>query len=153
MTRSDAADEPRSKRAVNLSSWPGGAPGMPGTAKLKVLLIDDEVEQLLPLADVLRRAGLAPMIATSDDEALFHVETSPPDVVVIDAEMAERSLLWRLRVVVSNLPCVLMISVSAHDAQLAPMLAIAGVACVEKPVDARHLIRLLSDVHRFAAIP
>lgn len=150
MTRSDAADEPCSKYAASLPSWAAGAPG---TAELEVLLIDDEIEQLLPLADVLRRSGLAPMIATSDDEALFHVGTSPPDVVVIDAGMAERGLLDELRAVVSNLPCVLMISAPAHDAQIAPMLAISGVACVEKPVDARQLIRLLVDAQRFAAVP
>ena len=149
MTRSDVADEPRTRRA----SLPGWSAGVPGVLPLQVLLIDDEVEQLLPLADVLRRAGLAPMIATSDDEALFHVQTAPPDVVVVDAEMAARSLLGRLRAVVSNLPCVLMISVPAHDARLAAMLAMAGVACIEKPVDAQHLIRLISDTRPFTATP
>lgn len=142
MTRSDAGDEPRSKQVASSPSWSVGAPGAPG---LQVLLIDDEIEQLLPLADVLRRAGLAPMIATSDEEALFHVQTSPPDVVVIDAEMAARSLLCRLRAVVADLPCVLMLRVPAHDAQIAPMLEVDGIVCVEKPVDARQLIRLLSD--------
>ena len=149
MTRSDVADEPRTRRA-SAPSWPAGAPGV---LPLQVLLIDDEIEHLLPLADVLRRAGLAPMIATSADEALFHVATAPPDVVVVDAEMAERSLLERLRAVVSNLPCVLMLRVPAHDAQLPAMLATSGVACIEKPVDARQLIRLLSDARPFTAMP
>lgn len=111
--------------------------------KLQVLLVHDELEQLLPLADVLRHAGMAPTIATSDAEAVFDVQTSLPDVVVLDAEMAVRSLLSRIRALGAELPVVLMIG--ARDPQIAAMLAIAGVSSITKPVDARQLIGLLRD--------
>ena len=149
MTRSDAVEQPRSEHRTTPPSWSVGASCNP---KLQVLLIDDEIEQLLPLADVLRRAGIAPTIATSDDEAIFDVQMSRPDVVVLDAEMADRSLLSRLRALASKLPLVLMISVPSREPQIAAMLAIAGVSGIEKPADARRLLGLLCDARRLSAI-
>jgi len=149
MTRSDAVEPPRSERRTTPTRWFVGASC---NRKLQVLLIDDEIEQLLPLADVLRRAGIAPTIATSDDEAIFDVQMSRPDVVVLDAEMADRSLLSRLRALASKLPLVLMISVPSREPQIAAMLAIAGVSGIEKPVDARRLLGLLCDACRLSAI-
>lgn len=140
MTRT-RVEEPRSR----LPAWPGCAHPL----RLQVLLVDDEIDQLLPLADVLRRAGLAPTIATSVDEAEFEVRMSPPDVVVVDAELADRNLLARLRTMVSTLPVVLMSPDARPDAIWRAMLAIAGVVYVEKPVDARRLVELLSDASRF----
>ena len=147
MTRSAAVEQPRSRRCSTPPSWFVGAPG---NTKLQVLLIDDEIEQLLPLADALRRAGMLPTIATSDEEALFYVRISPPDVVVLDAEMADRSLLVGIPALAAELPLVLMISAPTNDPRIAAMLAIAGVACVEKPVHAWRLVELLSDAHRAA---
>ncbi len=141
MTRSDVDERPRSKCCATPPSWSVCAPT--GT-KLQVLLIDDEIEQLLPLADALHRAGMVPTIATSAEEALFDVRTSQPDVVVLDAEMADRSLLVGIRALVAKLPLVLMISAPTHDPKIAAMLAIDGVVCVEKPVHAWRLLELLS---------
>jgi DNA-binding response OmpR family regulator len=149
MTRSDAVEQPRSERCTTPPSWPVGASC---NRKLQVLLIDDEIEQLLPLADVLRRAGIAPTIATSDEEAIFDVQMSQPDVVVLDAEMADHSLISRLRALASKLPLVLMISVPSREPQIAAMLEIAGVSGIEKPVDARRLLGLLCDARRCSAI-
>jgi DNA-binding response OmpR family regulator len=109
------------------------------------LLIDDEIEALLPLAETLRRAGLAPTIATSLDEALFLVAMAPPDIVVIDVHMAACSLLQRLRSQIAHVRFVLMVGVPANDAEIPALLAIDGVAFVEKPVHARQLIRTLAD--------
>lgn len=148
MTRSDAVAQPRSKRCT---TSPSSFVDEPRTAKLQILLVGDELEQLLPLADVLRHAGMVPTIATSDVEALYDVQMSRPDVVVLDAEMADRSLLSRLRALVAKLPVVLMISVPAHGPQITTMLALDGVVCVEKPVDARRLLDLLSDARRAPA--
>jgi len=108
--------------------------------------VDDELEPLLPLADVLRRCGFVATIATSDDEALFAVRMSPPDVVVLDAEMADRSLFWQLRALVPKLPVVLMINSAIGDSRISAMHAIDGIAFVEKPVGARQLIGLLRCV-------
>ncbi len=116
-------------------------------ARHQVLLIDQEIDHLLPLADALRRAGMVTTIATSDEEALFYVRTSQPDVVVLDAEMADRSLLAGIRTIVAKLPLVLMIGVPTHDPAIAAMLAISGVACVAKPVPAWRLLELISDAH------
>ena len=144
MTRSDVVEQPRSKR---FTTPPSCSVSALRSTRLQVLLIDDEIEQLLPLAATLRRAGMVPTIATSDEEALFDVRTSRPDIVVIDAEMADRSLLVGIRALVAKVPMVLMISDPTHDPKIAAMLAIAGVACVEKPVHARRLLELLSDAH------
>jgi len=145
MTRSNVVEEVRSNRVPRPATWPGCV----SQRGLKVLLVDDEIDQLLPLADVLRRAGLAATIATSDDEVLFEVRVSPPDVVVLDAVMADRGLLYQLRALISTLPVVLMNSGARHDAMWGAMLATAGVASIDKPVDARQLLDLLSDSSRF----
>jgi len=145
MTRSNVVEEVRSNRVARPATWPGCV----SQRGLKVLLVDDEIDQLLPLADVLRRAGLAATIATSDDEVLFEVRVSPPDVVVLDAEMADRGLLYQLRALISTLPVVLMNSGARHDAMWGAMLATVGVASIDKPVEARQLLDLLSDSSRF----
>lgn len=144
MTRCIVVDELRSTSTATPSQ------STTRQTRLRVLLIDDEIEQLLPLADVLHRAGFVPTIATSDDEALFDVETSPPDVVVVDAEMVDRSLLARLRALISKLPLVLVIGAPTDAPRIAATLATAGVAYIEKPVKARELLDLLSDASRFS---
>jgi two-component system, OmpR family, alkaline phosphatase synthesis response regulator PhoP len=144
MNRSAVVEEPRSKPATSPPH------SVVRKNRLRVLLIDDEIEHLLPLADVLDHAGFVPTIASSGDEALFDIETSPPDVVVVDAAMADPSLLSGLRAVISKRPLVLMISVPLHDARIASMLATTGVAYIEKPVIAQELLDLLSDANRLA---
>jgi len=111
--------------------------------RLKVLLVDVEIGHLLPLTEVLRRSGLAATIATSDDEALFEVRVSPPDVVVLDAEIADRGLMNQLRSMISTLPVVLMSSAARHDALWGAMLASVGVTYIDKPVDVQKLLDLL----------
>ncbi len=143
MTRSRVAVEARSKRVV--PRWARRA----SAGCLQVLLVDDEIDLLLPLADALRHAGVATTIATSSDEALFESEVSPPDVVVLAAEMAERGLLSRLRALLSTLPVVLMNSPARHDVTWRAMLATVGVTCIDEPVHVRELLDLLSDSSRF----
>lgn len=118
-------------------------------AGLRVLLVDAEIDQLLPLADALHRAGLDASIATSADEALFDLEASPPDVVVLDEEMADTSVLSRLRAVAPMLPIVLMATAPASAPRLAALLAIASVTHLQRPVEARMLLELLSDASLF----
>ena len=77
------------------------------------------------------------------------MKMSPPDVVVLDVTMADRGLLSRLRALISPLPVVLMRSAARHDALWGAMLATIGVACIDKPVDARRLLGMLSDSKRF----
>ena len=145
MSRSSVVvEEVRSNRVPRPPTWAGAS-----RFRLRVLLVDDEIDQLLPLADILRHGGMAATIATSVDEVLFEVQMSSPDVVVLDADMADRGLFSQLRALISTLPVVLMNSGTRHDAMWGAMLATVGVACIAKPVDARKLIDLLSDSSRF----
>lgn len=132
--------EARSKRA----------PHRPASQScLKVLLVDDEIDLLLPLADALRCGGLAATIATSSDEVVFEIGMSPPDVVVLDSELADRGLLAQVRALIATLPVVLMNSAGRPDVTWKAMLATIGVTCVERPIDAPMLLALLSDASRF----
>jgi DNA-binding response OmpR family regulator len=115
----------------------------------QVLLVDDEIDHLLPLADALHTAGFAACIATSRDEALFDVASSPPAAVVLDAEMADRMLLFRIRASAVMLPIVLTTTAPATDARIAALLAIAGVTHMAKPVEAQELLALLSNAGVF----
>jgi DNA-binding NtrC family response regulator len=87
---------------------------------LRVLLVDAEIARLLPLADALRRAGLRASIATSADEAIFEVQASPPDVVVLAGDMVDAPMLSRLRAVTSTPPIVLMTTAPACRAVTEP---------------------------------
>jgi DNA-binding response OmpR family regulator len=117
--------------------------------RVQILLVDDEIDLLLPLAEALHRAGLAPTIATSSDEVLFEIGVSPPDIVLLDADMAGRGLLAALRASISTLPVVLMNSATRHDPTWKAMLATVGVMCIDKPIDVGMLLALLTSSNRF----
>ena len=123
---------------------------VPHPGRLHVLLVDDEIHPLLPLADALRGAGMMTTLATSDEEALCDVRMSRPDVVVLDANIAERGLLVGIRAVLPSLPVVLMIRVPVHDPALRALLASAHVTYIEKPVHALQLLEVVLDAHHEA---
>jgi len=142
MSRSGLASVLRAHRSPRPPRWAWAAALR---ARPQVLLVDDEIDLLLPLADALRAAGLAACIATSRDEALFDVAASPPAVMVLDAELADRQLLIRLRAQVAMLPIVLTSTAPATEPRIAALLAIAGVTHIAKPIEAPRLLDLLSN--------
>ena len=58
-------------------------------AGVRVLLVDDDPEQLAALALLLEDRGLSVETAQSGPEALGRIATHPPDVLVVDAAMPE----------------------------------------------------------------
>ena len=134
-------------RAHHSASPLSRARAAPLEARLQVLLVDDEIDHLLPLADALHAAGFAACIATSRDEALFDVASSPPAVVVLDADMADRLMLSRIRGLAAMLPIVLTSSAPATEPRIAAQLAIAGVTHLAKPIEVQKLVDLLSAMN------
>ncbi|HMK33680.1 MAG TPA: response regulator [Desulfomonilaceae bacterium] len=55
--------------------------------QLKLLLVDDEVEFVLTLAERLALRGIEVRTAHSGEEALRHIISDPPQVVVLDVMM------------------------------------------------------------------
>lgn len=149
MSRSGLAFVPRAQRSPSPPRWLRAAALK---TRPQVLLVDDEIDHLLPLADALRAAGLAACIATSRDEALFDVAASPPAVVVLDEKLADRPLLLRLRAQVAMLPIVLTSTAPATEPRIAALLAIAGVTHIAKPIEAPRLLDLLSNAGVFARL-
>jgi CheY-like chemotaxis protein len=56
---------------------------------LNVLLVDDDMEQVMALAELMRHDGVAIHFATSGAEALAHLAYSATDVVVSDIHLAD----------------------------------------------------------------
>ena len=55
--------------------------------KMRVLLVDDEVEFVSALAERLNLRGFEAQTATSGEEALAKIDQSPPDLVLLDMLM------------------------------------------------------------------
>ena len=82
--------------------------------EIKVLLVDDEHDFLMPLKKRLDRRGLDVAIAGSGEEALHALEGRPVDVVVLDVKMPGMDGLEALRLIKRRWPLTEVIMLSGH---------------------------------------
>ena len=83
-------------------------------AKIRVLLVDDEDAITANLAPFLQRAGFQVDIATNGEQALSHIESHDPDLIVLDVLMPKidgREVLRRLRQAGNWTPIILLTQV------------------------------------------
>ena len=76
----------------------------PYPAKMKALLVDDEVEFVAALAERLQLRGIEAGTATSGQEALSMIENEAPQVVVLDIMMPGISGIEVLEYIKKNFP-------------------------------------------------
>ena len=77
----------------------------------KALLVDDEEEFVSTLAERLRMRGIQAMAVTDGQEALYRIETDPPDVVVLDVMMPGMgglNVLHQIKIIRPNLKVILL---------------------------------------------
>jgi DNA-binding response OmpR family regulator len=96
----------------------GGASGGYGTAS-RILLVDDDPNLLVLLADQLRADGYEVQTARDGDEALRRLQTAWPDLLVIDMMMTRKDGLTLAREIKSraDLPIIVLSAIDAGDSK------------------------------------
>jgi CheY-like chemotaxis protein len=140
-----------------MNPWPGrdcrrlypGKRDEPPVAKKRVLVLDDDPQILELIQIILEDEGHTVTTFTSPQEALAAVNTTPPDLVLLDIVMRSRhglEVLSELREKVPNLPVVLLSgAVSQVDDMPEIARALGAQAFIEKPFDALQLVEVVES--------
>jgi two-component system, OmpR family, phosphate regulon response regulator PhoB len=120
------------------------------TGRARVLVVDDDREILEMTALLLRGAGHEVTLAASGEEALYLVQESPPDLVLLDINMPGFDGWEVLRVLkeddrTASLP-VVMFSVNFEVREKLHALQQGASDYITKPFDTNALLRRVSDV-------
>jgi DNA-binding response OmpR family regulator len=114
--------------------------------KMRVLLVDDEVEFVSALAERLILRGFEALTATTGEEALEKIAASPPQVVVLDMLMPGMSGLEVLKRIRKNYPQVQVIILTGRGS----WDSITGIRegaydCLMKPIQIEELIQIMTS--------
>lgn len=116
----------------------------------KVLLVDDEEEFVVALAERLQMRGFATQVALNGEQALHIVQDYIPDVMVLDLKMPGIDGLEVLRRVKKNQPEVQVIILTGHgseqDAETARRLG--AFEYLQKPVDIKEIVIALQQAQQ-----
>jgi DNA-binding NtrC family response regulator len=119
------------------------SPGM--RAGVRVLLVDDDLEQLAALSILLRDRGLTVETARSGTDALAQIAQAAPDVLVVDAAMPDINgleVIRRAHLMHPGLPAILLTGYGRQAIDDA--LAAVRAAYLAKPVDLGALFDVLA---------
>jgi DNA-binding response OmpR family regulator len=83
--------------------------------KLKVLLVDDEVEFVSTISERLSSRGIDASTASSGEEALYFIEADPPDVIVLDVMMPGTRGTELLKLIKQEYPLVRVILLTGGE--------------------------------------
>ena len=113
--------------------------------KMRVLLVDDEIEFVSALAERLNLRGFDAETATSGEEALQKIAASPPQVVLLDMLMPGMSGLEVLKHVKRDHPEVKVILLTGRGS----WDGITGVRegaydCLMKPIQIEELMQIMA---------
>ena len=113
-----------------------------GDRNIKVLLVDDEPDFLVPLAKRLNKRGLLVQQAGGGPEALALMKNHPPDVVVLDIKMPDMdglSVLDRIKVEYPAVEVLLLTGQATAQDGVAGMKA-GAFDYLSKPIQVEHLV-------------
>src|SRR4029079_2938270 len=96
-----------------------GGPAGYGDAAPRLLLVDDDPNQLVALADQLRADGYQIQTARDGDEALRRLKIAWPDLLLIDMMMPRRDGLSLAREIkaMADLPIIVLSAIDAGDSK------------------------------------
>jgi DNA-binding response OmpR family regulator len=117
---------------------------------MKLLLVDDEKEFALTLAERLQLRGFAHSVAFDGESALECVRGDHFDLVLLDLMlpgMSGLTVLRSIREMRPGLPVVLLTGNSAAQDGMEGMKQGAR-ACIGKPVDLQELLSLLAEIDK-----
>jgi nitrogen regulation protein NR(I) len=112
----------------------------------RVLIADDELGICRAFAELLRREGHEPVLASSGEQALAEVETARPALVFMDIQMPGMGgleALARLREREPELPVVVMTAYGTMDTAL-EAVSLGAFDYIGKPVELAQVRKLLA---------
>ena len=115
----------------------------------RVLVVDDDPPIQTIVADLLKEAGFDVVVASNGAEALGHLQSRVPDVLLTDLKMPVLDgwglvKLCRTTLALSHLPIVIITAEMKGDLQSLRALSVNHV--IEKPFDIEHLISTISSL-------
>lgn len=117
-------------------------------AKKEILIIDDEVDFRLILAEIFVEQGFKVITAKNGEEALAHIRHSAkfPDLITVDVNMpVQDGMKFREEILKLN-PHAPLIMISGHLPEVANMKGVR--AYLSKPLDKLELINVIEN-HKF----
>ncbi|MDD3813672.1 MAG: response regulator [Desulfocapsaceae bacterium] len=113
--------------------------------KIKLLIVDDEIEFAETLAERMELRGIATQTANNGKEALEMVHSSPPDLVILDLKMPDMSGLEVLQSIKSMHPSIEVIMLTGHGSTASGIEGMEKGAFdyIMKPVDLNDLLEKL----------
>jgi len=129
-------------------------------ANKKILVVDDEPDMRIFVSTVVETSGLEPMVAKDGVEALEKASLHPPALIILDVMMPkiddgiQTYRRFRTDPRLSHIPIIMLSAIAKKtflhsirmlSPQQGPQLP-APEAYMEKPPDAKELIRLIADL-------
>jgi len=119
-------------------------------ARFKVLLVDDEEEFVLALAERLQLRDLDAWVVHNGEQALHKIHDDVPDVMLLDLKMPGMDGLEVLRRVKKAHPQIQVVILTGHgsekDAEIAQRLGAFGY--LQKPLDIDEIVQTLSRAYK-----
>jgi DNA-binding NtrC family response regulator len=119
------------------------------TAKMKVLVVDNEVEFASTLAARLRLCSFEAQSVFSGTEALAAIPVFLPDVLVLDVQMPDMTgleVLDRIKAIDPSIEVILLTGHGSFDVGIKSM-QLGAFDYIFKPVDLSSLIDRITDAY------
>ena len=116
----------------------------------KIVVADDEVNILISLEFLLKRAGYQVSLARDGPAALDAILRDRPDLVLLDVMMPKKTGLEVCQAVRADEACngvrILMLTAKGRDTDVAKGLALGADAYMTKPFATKDLVQKVKDL-------
>ncbi len=109
-----------------------------------VLLVDDEPNIVLSLEFLMKRAGYEVRVASDGDAAMDSIKNNPPDLILLDINMAKRDGFEVCQLIRTN-PAwrdirVIMLTAKGRDVEREKGLAMGADDYITKPFSTQEVV-------------
>ncbi len=118
--------------------------------RTKLLLVDDEEDFILPLAERLRLRNYDTRVATGGEAALSEIQKERPDIVLLDLKMpviGGLEILEKIKTENSAIE-VIMLTGQGNDQSWEEGLKAGATDYIVKPIDIEDLMDKLQDIRK-----